>query len=797
MSRRDGQEGRRRTQERRRPCEQREQEEVRNVTADTSRVPSHRNDLSSDDEGTKRQREIFKGCNSVDSEAERSASGEDDLSDFPSQEAVDSQPEEGNFFHIAAMASSPESTLSYGIRATTPSPRQAHPPPQLVQLSLGHFPHSNAPGCNQVAHRSIGSGHGRTALTEVAAPVEWVHTALSNRHIDAAALPGQIPDAQAIPSAPWRVTVQRERSDVEGQGFLPDLPASERSEHSTDSGELHDEGDQESDGASAPSQVTKTSFHLGSACTPFASPLHRQLFSNMTSAQLPPHAMEQPLSPFVAIAATAGVSKPGEPCGVVQNPSTSSSNALGSMLATLSLGTAVYSHVPMALSFSHLPANRNLSPSSGTAAQQQSQPPVSMLTPYSQAGVPFSPRSRVSDSVSKNVCAAMPTTLTTMTVSATAGASSVLGKEWTGAIRCVPDSCIPPTTAPSASLAPAPGAAGLFPVPLDTGYFPPRFSAPRFAPPPPFLPENSLHRAPRPPNKMARISRKPRRMEGVPTERQEHGTEPVSRRPPSAYESNRDPPGRNSIPVCGGDVSSLCVPSDPAHRKAGDCFTGRSEILPDSTPAFFGQQSQPPEAEARLSAIPAMLSACGTCGCHRGCGTVVSRVTVPPPSPHSSAAFSYAGYYSAALAVAPRAPPPPPPPFPFVAVTAAAPTASSGAQYPLTLGTQPAFFQTPQYGTHRFPYYASPQVQPSPGGTGFVTSTLPDMGETRTEFEMPGGSLGIGPGPTQPKPKLSCYNCGNSGHQATDCLQPCMDSNQPGMFRIRVISYSDSGDVAE
>ena len=37
------------------------QEEVRNVTADTSRVPSHRNDLSSDDEGTKRQREIFKG----------------------------------------------------------------------------------------------------------------------------------------------------------------------------------------------------------------------------------------------------------------------------------------------------------------------------------------------------------------------------------------------------------------------------------------------------------------------------------------------------------------------------------------------------------------------------------------------------------------------------------------------------------------------------------------------------------------------------------------------------------------
>uniref|UniRef100_UPI00358E3633 uncharacterized protein isoform X2 n=1 Tax=Myxine glutinosa TaxID=7769 RepID=UPI00358E3633 len=767
------------------------EEEVRNVTADTSRVTSHRNDLSSDDEGTKRQREIFKGRNCVDSEAERSASGEDDLSDFPSQEAVDSQPEEGNFFHIAAMASSPESTLSYGIRATAPSPRLTQPPPQLVQLALGHFPHSNVPGCN----RSLGSGQGHApgALTEVAAPVEWVHTAHSNRHIDAVVLPGQIPDAQAISSVPWSVTVQRERNDVEGRGFLPDLPASERSEHSTDSGEPHDEGDQESDGASAPSQVPNTSFQLGSACTSFASPLHRQMFGNMTPAQLPAHVMEQPLSPFVAVSATAGVSKSGEPCGLVQNPSTSTSNALGSMLATLSLGTAVYSPMPMALSFSRLPANRNPSPSRGTAAQQQSQPPVPMLTPYSQAGVPFSPRARVSDSVSKNVCVAVSTAVTSMTVSATVGASSVLDKEWTGGIRCVPDSCLPLTTAPSASLTPAPGAAGPFPVPLETGYFPPRFSASRFSLPPSFLPENSLQRAPRPQSKMARISRKPRRVESVPTERQDHGTEPISRRLPSAYESNRDPPGRNSIPVCGGDVS-LCVPSDPVQRKTGDCFTGRSEILPDGTSAFFGQQSKLPEAEARLSAIPAMLSACGTCGCHRGCGTVVSRVTVPPP--HSSAAFSYAGYYSAALAVAPQAPPPPPPPFPFVAVTAAAASASSGTQYPLTLGAPPAFYQTAQYGAHRFPYYASPQVQPSPG-TGFATPTLPDMGETRTEFECPGGSLRIGPGPTQPKPKLSCYNCGNSGHQATDCLHPCMDSNQPGMFRIRVISYSDSGDVVE
>lgn len=53
--------------------------------------------------------------------------------------------------------------------------------------------------------------------------------------------------------------------------------------------------------------------------------------------------------------------------------------------------------------------------------------------------------------------------------------------------------------------------------------------------------------------------------------------------------------------------------------------------------------------------------------------------------------------------------------------------------------------------------------------------------------------------PTKKNAKVSCYNCGVSGHYAQDCSQPGLDASQQGGFRLKYTPShaSDSLDNAD
>ncbi|XP_078463010.1 uncharacterized protein LOC144727778 isoform X3 [Lampetra planeri] len=194
------------------------------------------------------------------------------------------------------------------------------------------------------------------------------------------------------------------------------------------------------------------------------------------------------------------------------------------------------------------------------------------------------------------------------------------------------------------------------------------------------------------------------------------------------------------------------------------------------------------ECGADLPSLAARsLSGCGMCGCNGSCsGSASSAEAGEPPLPPSiaSAAFGYPNYYQNTM--------PPGNTYAF-------------QHYTLSLGVSGSYLAPPRYGL-QYPYYHPSPAGPQHQSMQAYGAMVPPPREMVGDGQQTGTVFVAGVvGPRHPasppqhhKPPIpSCFNCGVSGHQAPECTQPSMDSNQPATFRFRYSTHTDGLDTVD